>query len=395
MVRIEDLYTVYFLARKNKRRSEDAVVFEVDYERRLYNLLTAINERTYRALSNYTFISMRPKPREVFACELEARILQWYIIWRILPILESTLSDSTFNNRKKMGTDAAVRKVADDIKRVSHNYTRQVWAIQWDLSGCFPNANCDIACHQLQQLVIDNYNGDDKDDLLWMIMICIHSNPQNHCYRKSPREMWELIDDCKSLFTKPDGIGGAIGFLIWQVAMNLYFNDIDHWAVDEMGLNYTRFVDDSVIIVENKDAALLLLPLFREKYAAVGAKMHPHKFYCQPVGHGVHFLGSYIKCQRIYIHNRTIRNAMKRIRQLNGTWNKANRVDTFVSTINSYFGNLKNKTEFNNIKRLHASISADWWQYCTMDWDDPRIVAKDGYTHHKIIKSKFNKIKVL
>ena len=69
MVNIDDLYTVYFMARKNKRRSEDAVVFEVDYERRLRNLCEAINERTYRANSNYTFISMRPKPREVFACE--------------------------------------------------------------------------------------------------------------------------------------------------------------------------------------------------------------------------------------------------------------------------------------------------------------------------------------
>ena len=46
MVKLEDLYTVYYLARANKRRSEDAVVFEIDYERRLSHLLEAINERT-------------------------------------------------------------------------------------------------------------------------------------------------------------------------------------------------------------------------------------------------------------------------------------------------------------------------------------------------------------
>lgn len=392
MVKIEDLYTVYFMARKNKRRSEDAVVFEVDCERRLHNLLTAINERTYRALSNYTFISTRPKPREVFACELESRIIQWYIIWWILPILEEKLTDSTFNNRKGMGTDAAVAKLAADMKRVSCNYTKEAWVITWDLSGCFPNANCDIACKQLQQLVIDNYSGDDKEDLLWMIMISIHANPQNHCYRKSPREMWSLIDEAKSLFNKPDGIGGAIGFLIWQVAMNLYFNDIDHWAADEMGLHYTRFVDDSVLVVDNKNAALLLLPLFRDKYNAVGATMHPRKFYCQPASHGVHFLGAYIKGDRLYVHNRIIRNAEKRIRQLNRCRNKVKHLDTFISSVNSFFGNLKNKNEFKNIKRLHAAISPDWSQFCEMDWNYLCMVAKDGYKHNQLIKLKFDRI---
>ena len=68
MVKEEDMYTVYFLARKNKRRSEDAVIFELDYERRIKNLVSAINEKTYRSNANYTFIARRPKPREVFAC---------------------------------------------------------------------------------------------------------------------------------------------------------------------------------------------------------------------------------------------------------------------------------------------------------------------------------------
>lgn len=395
MVNIDDLYTVYFLARKNKRRSEDAVVFEVDYERRLRNLCEAINERTYRADSNYTFISMRPKPREVFACELESRVIQWYIIWRILPILENTLSDSTFNNRKGMGTDAAVKKVAEDIRRVTRNYTQEAWVIQWDLSGCFPNANCDIACKQLQQLVIDNYTGEDKEDLLWMIMISVHAYPQNHCYRKSPREMWELIEPSKSLFNKPAGIGGAIGFLIWQIAMNLYFNDIDRWAVDEMGLNYTRFVDDSIIAVENKLGGLLLMPLFRRKYAELGATMHPRKFYCQPASHGVHFLGNYIKNSRIYAHNRTIRQDHKTIRSFNARHNKVKNLENFVSSINSILGNLKHKNEYKNILNIISFISPEWRHYVSFDDNGLRIVANEGYKHHDIIKYKFNKIKAL
>lgn len=388
MVTIEDLYEVYYLARKNKRRSEDAVLFEIDCEKRLYNLCDAINERTYRANDNYTFVTLRPKPREVFACELEARLIQWYVIWRILPILEKTLTKRSFNNRAGMGTDAAIAQIRKDIKDVSNNFTEDAYIIQWDLQGYFPNAITDIAREQLQRLVIDNYDGEDKDDILWMIMIAINANPQKHCYRKSSPDMWSMIDRDKSLFTKPDGIGGAIGFLIWQVAMNLYLNDVDKWAINEMGLHYVRFVDDTIIVVNNKECALSLLPIFRKKYAEYGCRMHPKKFYCQHHGKGVHILGSYIKFDRIYAHNRTMRNAERRITLFNKTKNLIKHSLEFRDSINSYFGLMKHRNEFKNIKRLYEMIDTRWMKLYTMNWDRLCLSANQGYGYKDILKLK-------
>lgn len=392
MVRIEDLYTVYFLARANKRRSEDAVMFELDYERRLMNLQKAINERTYRATANYTFISERPKPREVFGCELESRLIQWYIVWRIGDLLEKTFTDRTYNNRIGKGTDAAIKQVCKDIREVSHNYTQDAYIIQWDLQGYFPNANCDIIREQLQKLVIEQYNGEDKEDLLWMIMIAVNSNPQEHCYRKSPLEMWSEIEPNKSLFNKPAGTGAAIGFLIFQTAMNLYINDIDKWAVEEMGLHYTRFVDDTVIVVNNKECALTLLPLFRAKYEQYGAKMHPRKFYCQHYSKGLRFLGSYIKFDRIYLANRTVRNAEAKIRDLKGCRHKREHIDDCLSSFNSYCGLMKNRNEFKNIERLYAMLSKGWKKYLYLDYDRLCLTAKEGYKHNDIVKLKYSLI---
>lgn len=387
MVKLEDLYTVYFLARANKRRSEDAVIFELDYERQLLELQKAINERTYRANANYTFITFKPKPREVFGCELESRIIQWYIVWRINPILEKVFTERTFNNRVGMGTDKAIARVAEDIREVSRNFTQDAYIIQWDLQGYFPNANCDVIQHQLQSLVAKYYNGDDKEDLLWMIMIAVQAVPQKYCYRKSPIELWEVIEKGKSLFDKEEGIGGAIGFLIFQTAMNLYLNEVDHWAVDELGLHYTRFVDDSVIIVENKEAALTLLPLIREKYKEVGAKMHPKKFYCQHVSKGMRFLGSYLKYDRVYLDNRTIRRAESRIINFNKCRNKQKHIEDFIATVNSYFGLMKNRNEFKTIQRLCSLIHRSWWDYVHIDWNRLCIVANEGYKHKDILKS--------
>jgi hypothetical protein len=389
MVKEEDMYTVYFLARKNKRRSEDAVIFELDYECRIKNLVSAINEKTYRSNANYTFIARRPKPREVFACELESRLIQWYIIWRINPILETILTSRTFNNRVGMGVDSAIAQIQKDIKDVSQDFTIDAYYIQWDLSGYFPNAICEIAREQLQNVCEKNYTGDDKEDIMWMISIACNALPARHCYRKSPPEMWSEIEQGKSLFEKDDGTGGAIGFLIWQVAMNLYLNDVDKWAIEDMGLHYVRFVDDTIIVVNNKEAALLLLPLFREKYRDVGAQMHKKKFVCQHISKGVRVLGSIIKFNRLYINNRTIRNAEKRIKQFNKCHNKKNNMLNFQATINSYFGLLKNRTEFNNIVKLYNMIDKRWWRFFTMDWERMCIIANDEYKYNQIIKQNY------
>lgn len=386
MVTEEDIWTVYYLARANKRRSEDAVLFEIDCERRVHDLTIAINEKTYRANANYTFIARRPKPREVFACELESRLIQWYIIWRLNPIIEKVLTSRTFNNRVGMGTDAALKCIANDIKEVSQNYTTDAYYLQWDIAGYFPNANCDIATSQLQSLCKKYYIGEDKEDILWMILITCNAIPARHCYRKSPTTEWENIEPGKSLFNKPDGIGGAIGFLIWQVAMNLYLNDVDRWAIEDMGLHYTRFVDDTIIVVNNKKAALTLLPLFRAKYAEVGATMHRKKFSCQHISKGAKILGSVLKFDRIYIANRTIRNAENRIRQLNHCRSKKNNIINFQSTINSYFGLLKSRNEFKNIDRLYRLINMSWWSYFYMDWNRLCIVAKEEYQYNQLNK---------
>lgn len=391
MVRLDDLYTVYKLARTNKRRSEDAVVFEIDYEAKLSRLLTRINERTMRCDHNYAFISKCPQPREVFGSEFESRMIQWYVVWRMSAIFENELSERTFNNRIGMGTEAAVNNVIDDIRTASRGFTRPAYAIQWDLQGCFPNANCDIALAKLRKLM-RQYEGDDKEDLEWMALIAIHANPQRHFYRKSAIEEWGLIKPEKSLLNKDDGTGGVIGFHLWQTTMNIYYSDIDHLAVDEMGLLYTRFMDDTIMVVEDKEAALTLLPLFREKYKEVGSTMHPRKFSCQEVTKGVKFLGSYIKGDRVYIANRTLRKARSRIGELNLCKGKLGKLDQFISTMNSYFGLLKNKNEFRNIERLWDMVSDGWKAYAEMDWDRLCVVAREGYKHNDFINYKFRRI---
>lgn len=389
MIEFLDLQSAYYRARKNKINSVDFIEFEVNRERNLVNLFNSINNRTFRADCNYTFICLEPKPREIFACNMESRIVQWYVYMRIKPILEKVLVSRNFNNRDDMGIDAAVKQVFNDIKEVSHDYTEDSYYVQYDLCGYFPNAKWEVAEKCLIDLINENYEGPDKEDIIWMVHITIYADPQHNCYKKSPEEMWNLIDVSKSLFSKDYGTGGAIGFLIWQIAMSLYLNEIDHWFVDELGLHYTRFVDDVVIVAKDKKYVLNLLPELRNRLRAIGCSLNEKKTHCDHYSKGIKFLGRRIKYQRIYIENRTIKKFFNKIKKFNKIYNKKACLLDFQSSMNSYFGLLKNNSEYKNICRAKDLIDKEWWNYCYFSDTRKCIVLKFKYKYKKLIKNKF------
>ena len=238
MIDREQLRQAYLRTRSNKRRSADAMAYEMHQEVYLEGLHARIANRSL-APAAYTFITMRPRPREIFACDMDMRIVHHYLDMRMRPLIERRLTDRTFNNRIGMGTDAAVNQLISDVCEVSHGYTRDAWVISIDLLGYFPNASQDTAYAQLSSLIAEDYQGDDKDDMQYLLRSAIYAYPTKHCYRKSPLWMWKrYIPDDKSLFRKPDGIGAAIGHLLWQNGMNYYLNDLDHWILDNVCAHY-------------------------------------------------------------------------------------------------------------------------------------------------------------
>jgi len=341
------------------------------------------------APSAYTFIAPRPRPREVFACEMALRIVHHYIDMRIRPLLESEMTERTFNNRIGYGGIEALNCVISDIYDVSCGFTKDAWIIKMDLKGYFPNASQDIVFRQLSELVERRYEGEDKDLLQFMIMRSVFSYPTRHCYRKSALEKWKDIPDSKSLFKKPDGIGGAIGHLIWQNAMNYYLNDVDHYIIDDCGLHYVRFVDDMVIVTDNKESTLALIQEIRKQLAALGCELHDKKFYCQHYTKGVDFIGTHIKLDRVYVNSRNIRNMRESIHQFNRCVS-VKKLETFLASMNSYLGILKGRNAYGIMRNLLKEVSPKWMKYCHFNEERRCFQANEGYTHTQLIANKYN-----
>jgi len=339
MIRLEDLFFVYYKARSNKRRSRDSVAFEQNLERNLYSLWKSINERTFRADSNYAFVVSYPKPREIFATEMKNRIVHHYLDWRLRPIYESVLSDRTFNNRKGKGLHKAIDTYRNDIAELTDNYTKDAWCTHVDLKGYFPNANVEIALAQQLELIDKYYYGDDKDDLRYMMTVCMRSDPARNCMVFVPRSEWDAIATEKSLFNKPVGVGAAIGFLCWQNAMGLYINDVIKWLQSFDFMRVVVFVDDIYIVTRDKDKFLSLMPEFRQRLSMLKVELNEKKFYCQHYSKGIMCLGTMLKFGRRYIKNKSFNNAMRKIDELSVNTDGAKRI---LCSMNSHLGMLKN-----------------------------------------------------
>lgn len=389
MVTLDKMKKAYLKARINKRRSDDQVDFEMRWRRNIAALCRDVNNRTLRPTA-YTFVTLKPRPREVFACDMGMRVIHHYLDMRLRPLIEARLTDRTYNNRKGYGQTAAINQLITDIYAVSEGFTRDAWMIKLDLKGYFPNANQDIVYHQLEEIILSDYFGEDKEDLLYMLRCAVFSYPTQHCYRKSELWKWErFIDKDKSLFSKPLGVGAAIGHLIWQNAMNYYLNDIDHWLVDECGFAYIRFVDDMVIVTTNKECVLGMIPEIRRRLAYYGCELHPKKFYCQHYTKGVEFLGSHIKLDRVYPNKNYYKKAVTCVRNQNKAVS-IRRLVEFLASINSYTGTLKTRNGYALLRNLWDRVNESWKEYCELDLKRCCVVAKDGYRTNQLLSKKYN-----
>lgn len=350
MMDLESLHRAYRVSRKHNRRSEDMVSFEVDLYSNLVELCGQINARSFVPLHNYSFMHRRSeKPREVFAAEPPLKVMMAFALSRISPLVEARLSPRTFNNRVGMGSHLAVNTLVSDIYEVSEGYTKPCWIIKLDYKGYFPNMRRDYAWQLVLDIVQQEYHAADKDDVLYCLYVACFCDPRRSA-RKSPFWEWSDYPAYKSVYMRPAGVGGLIGFTFWQMIAGLYPVEVDRFVEQNISRHFVRYVDDTVIVTDNKESALAQLPELRRRLAAIGINLHPRKFYCQPYQHGVEFLGYHVMPGRIHLKRRIIQRAMAVA--ATGERGKHN----YMDAINSYLGMIKSTSDLRLAKDLLDAV---------------------------------------
>ena len=368
---------------RNKKSSHNCNEYRAaDWELDLWMLVYEIYIlHQYTPKTSVCFIVTRPTLREIFAANFRYRIVQHWICMRLEPLFEQRFKsqgDVSHNCRKGYGTRSAIDSLERDIKEVSKDYTREAWVAKIDIQSFFMSIDTRILWQFLDQFIRENYRGDDIDTLLYLTEATVKHRPQLYCTRQSPCELWGMLAPHKSLFNRPDGIGIAIGNITSQLEanfdMSFYVEDIKPMA-DAAGAKIEQFVDDIACVAPTKEFCLTFRKeserILRDK---LNLKIHPNKFYLQPVKKGVKFVGQVIMPGRRYIINRTLGNFTDQLRRterlcqriLDGqvTADTLNELRHNVSSINSYLGFMVHTASYRMRKKAFKRECRAFWKIC-------------------------------
>jgi len=369
MVDFERICLSYENCNKKKANKQSSMEFSFALVcRELQKIVDDINARSYAHGDSTCFVVNYPCAREVFAATYRDRIVQTFFCEEIQPALNEVLLPTTTSCRKGMGTDYALKLLLGYIQNASANGTQDAYYLKLDLSGYFMHIQRQRLTHLMLELIRMHYHGMYADDLLYLAPIIYMDNPATHCIPHCDLTKWERVPARKIL--NPNGDSGiAIGNITSQHGSNLYLNDIDHYCAESLNLpDYVRYVDDIVIVNEDKAALVRALPFITKRLSDIGMVTNPRKTVIDTVYHGVKFLGKvtypygYQKCTkeaagRTMKHSRTMRID-----------------DSLLPRLNSHIGRLKNYASYHLIHDYIAELPTEVWQYVRYDENGRKFV---------------------
>lgn len=335
----EELYEAYNLCLKNKKKKRGTYKF-VNYElcKNLIELVDRLNNRTYLPKPSNCYVITDPALREIYAAQFSDRIVQHFYMKEVEKILEEGLVDGCCSCRKGKGTDYALNLLKMFITEVSNYGRKDCFFLKIDLSGYFMSIDRKQVSKKFNDLILNKYKGKHKELLLYLTPIIFENNPALNCRYKCNEKIREKVPERRKMKLELD-YGMAIGNLTAQAASNLNLSDFDNYVVKELKLErYVRYVDDIVIISDNKKQLIEAIPFIIKKFEKTHQTMNKKKTKIDTAYHGVPFLG---KVSYPYGYQKPSKQVIIRV------CNKAKKIQytdkkNLLAKTNSQMGTLKN-----------------------------------------------------
>ena len=388
---VASFFTAYEDCLKNKKSSPQAIEYMPNAAEDIPRLALEVWERKYKPTTSTCFMVTFPKLREVFAAAFRDRIVHHWICKRLTPLFEARcfeLGDVAHACRVGHGTSYAVRQLQAGIDMVTNHFTREAWIYKGDVVGFFMHIDRALLWDMLRTLIVEKYDGPDKDTLLYLTEIVVFHEPQKDCVVNSEVYLWKHIAPGKSLFFIEPGKGEPIGNLTTQFFAGYYMSFLDEYIRDLFkgkNYSYTRYVDDFVIVCDDRCFLKGTIKKIREfAHRELLLDTHKDNVYFQPASHGVKFVGSVIKNDRIYLSNRTLGRMEKAVRACLRECEAGMTVMAarkWLATINSYYGFMSGMRAYNFKRKLLQMYTAEFFQVFTVV-NNKKLTLKKQYRYH-------------
>lgn len=351
MVTTEDMLKAWLLCRRRKRKTEGAVLFEINALEECRRLAREINTRTYRIGTSNCFVVTRPRYREVFAAQFRDRVPHHYVAMRLEPLLEANMHERCFNCRVGKGQSYGVECLRRDMEEATEGYTREAWVMKVDIRGFFMSVDREMLARIMDRFIMRHYHGDDREDIRWLTRMMCLNFPADDCRRRSPPVLWERLPPHKSLFTCPRGRGVPIGNLYSQLFANWLLTSLDFLLDMRVGSWHGRYVDDIYMVSRDKRTLLGALRGIRTSLARKGLRMNERKTSLQQAWKGVTFTGVMVRPHRLRVRRKTMRSLHESLRRLTEELRAGGVSWERVASANSYAGMLRGRDDYREGKR--------------------------------------------
>ncbi|MCX6722735.1 MAG: reverse transcriptase/maturase family protein [Candidatus Staskawiczbacteria bacterium] len=332
----EKIFKAYRGCRETKKNTANALKFEINREKNLFELLNELQSKSYKISRHICFIVTQPKPREIFAADFRDRVVHHMLCNEIYNLFEEGFIENSFANRVGKGTHKGVEKLKVYINEENNsNY------LKLDIKSFFCSINKDILYKTVSEKIIGAKKPDYwKKEILWLCQKVIYHNPTENYIFRGDINLKKLIPKEKSLFYS-NGKGLPIGNLTSQFFANVYLDKLDQFIYDLGFKYYVRYVDDFIILGDRKIIyELQKIKEFLKK--ELDLVLSEKKIVFQSTKVGIDFLGYYIKPSHVLVRRKVVARFRSKINFLNFA-----DTEKTLATVNSYFGHFGHANSYN------------------------------------------------
>lgn len=342
----ENLYCAYLECRKNKRKTVNALKFEMNFESNLHILKNELIAKSYRPGRSVCFAVSEPSLREIFAADFRDRIVHHLLVREIMDFFEKRFIYDSFACRPKKGTHKAVGRLQKFIKITEKKNTHYG---QFDVRSFFMAIDHNVLFSILEKSLRKGFqkgtfkkNEQELEEVLWLAKVIIFHRANKNYVTKGDLALLAKIPAHKSLLCQNAQKGLPIGNYSSQFFANLYLNELDQFVKRKLKCEcFIRYVDDFIILEENADKLKVLRDAIDEfLQEKLSLQLNPNKTRIQSVKNGIDFLGYFLKPDRIYVRRKVIKRYRNKLYPIAIGAEETN-LDSLLSMAYSYAGHFK------------------------------------------------------
>ena len=229
------LYQAYRACRRGKRGARATQRHELWLLDHLIETREALQARRWTPARSVSFVTLRPKAREIHAAPFADRVVHHWLVSRLEPLYEPRFIHDSYANRRGKGTHAAVDRLQTFQRQVTRNGQRRAWFLQLDIRNFFYSIDRARLLALLRRR-LDQARGRGERTtaetaaLDWLCTVILETDPAAGSQRAGPAARFQRVPAHKRLDRAPPGRGLPIGNLTSQFFGNVYLNELDQFV---------------------------------------------------------------------------------------------------------------------------------------------------------------------